>query len=94
MCIVGPAHLLGTQNAAEALRLLAPGACMGADLDEHVGLRDVDGVVAHLAQEHCAHLQSERTDCILCHMCPGIKQPAVHHGFGQKPQQSQPVGLQ
>ena len=56
---------------------------MGADLDKHIGLRDVDGVVAHLAQEHCAHLQSERINSILCHMCAGIKQPATHHSLAR-----------
>jgi hypothetical protein len=40
--------LFGTQDAAEALRLLPPAAGVGRDLDEHVGLWDVQAVVADL----------------------------------------------
>jgi len=41
----------GAQDAAQALRLLAAGARVRGDLDQHVGLRDVQAVVAHLGQE-------------------------------------------
>ena len=50
--------LLSTQDAAEALGLLAPGAAVTGDLDQHVGLRNVDGVVAHLGEEHRVDLQA------------------------------------
>eukprot|EP00959_Pyramimonas_sp_CCMP1952_P316647 6627741-Pyramimonas_sp.AAC.1 len=39
---------LGSKNAPQALRLLPPAARVGRNLDDHVRLRDVDGVVAHL----------------------------------------------
>ena len=39
---------LWTQNAAEALRLLPARAEVRGDLDDHVGLGQVDGGVAHL----------------------------------------------
>ena len=44
-------HLLRTQDAAQALRLLAAGARVAADLDEHIRLWDVDAIVAHFGQE-------------------------------------------
>ena len=40
-------NLLGSQYATQALRLLAAGARVAADLDEHIRLWDVDAVVAH-----------------------------------------------
>ncbi len=41
---------LGAQDAAQALSLLSAAARVAADLDEHVGLGDVQAVVAHLPQ--------------------------------------------
>ncbi len=38
---------------------------MGAYLYEHVGLWDVDGVIAYLGQKHCAHLQQMQCFSIL-----------------------------
>ncbi len=40
--------LFGSEDAAEALCLLAPGASMTGDLDQHIGLWDVNGVVTYL----------------------------------------------
>lgn len=54
----GCGHLLGPQDAAEALRFLPPGARVAADLDEHIRLGDVDAVVAHLGQEQRVDLRS------------------------------------
>jgi len=54
--------LFGAQDAAEALRLLAARARVAADLDEHVGLRDVDAVVAHLGQEQRVDLRCIQTE--------------------------------
>lgn len=48
--------LFCSEDAAQALRLLAPGAGMTGDLDQHVGLWDVNGVVTYLGQEHSVHL--------------------------------------
>jgi len=59
-----PAHLFGAQDAAEALRLLAAGAGVAGDLDQHVGLRDINGVVAHLGQEHRVDLQPTQVGTI------------------------------
>ena len=52
---------LGTQDAAEALCFLPARPRMAGDLDEHVGLRDVDGVVSHLGQEDGVHLPGRST---------------------------------
>lgn len=35
-------------NTAQHTHLLPPGACVRRDLDEHVGLRDVERIVSHL----------------------------------------------
>lgn len=64
--------LFGAQDAAEALRLLAARARMAADLDEHVGLRDVDAVIAHLGQEQRVDLRRIKTE--------GPGQHSVHVG--------------
>jgi hypothetical protein len=40
--------LLCSQDAPQALRLLPPAAGMAADLDQHVGLGDVQAVVTNL----------------------------------------------
>jgi hypothetical protein len=40
--------LLCSQDAPQTLRLLPPAACMAADLDQHVSLRDVQAVVTNL----------------------------------------------
>ena len=57
-------HLLRTQDAAQALRLLAAGARVAADLDEHIRLWDVDAVVAHFGQEQRVDLRAARWVCI------------------------------
>ena len=44
------ATFLGSEDAAQPLGLLAPGASVGRDLDEDVGLREVEGGVPHLGQ--------------------------------------------
>ena len=48
--------LFGSEDAAKALCLLAPGASMTGDLDQHVGFWDVNGVVTYFGQEHSVHL--------------------------------------
>lgn len=48
---------LGSEDAPQALGFLPTGSCMAGNLDQHIGLRDVNGVVPHLGQEHCVHLQ-------------------------------------
>ena len=65
--------LLGSEDAAQALRLLPPGARMAGDLDQHVGLWDVNGVVTHFGQEHRVHLHRSimivimhANTCLLC----------------------------
>jgi hypothetical protein len=40
--------LLGPENASQALRLLSSAACMAADLDQDIGLRNVQAVVTNL----------------------------------------------
>mmetsp|Transcript_9423 Transcript_9423/g.38567 ORF Transcript_9423/g.38567 Transcript_9423/m.38567 type:complete len:261 (-) Transcript_9423:1404-2186(-) len=47
---LGP--LLGPKNSAEALCLLSARAKVRRDLNEDISLRQVDGVVAHLRDEH------------------------------------------
>ena len=40
--------LFGSEDSAQALGLLPPGACMTGDLNQHIGLGDVYGVVTNL----------------------------------------------
>ncbi len=54
----GKAHLFGAQDTAQALRLLPPRPRMAADLDQHICLWDIDGVVTNLGQEDSVDLQS------------------------------------
>ena len=65
--------LLGSEDAAQALCLLTPGAGMTGDLDQHIGLWDVNGVVTYLGQEHSVHLHHSimimimhASTCLLC----------------------------
>lgn len=63
--------LFCSEDAAQALRLLAPGASMTGDLDQHVGLWDVNGVVTYFGQEHSVHLRHSliimhANTCLLC----------------------------
>ena len=61
---VAEGHLFGSQDAAEALRLLAAGPRMTADLDEHIGLRDVNAVVSHFTQEQRVDLQAPSAQAV------------------------------
>lgn len=64
ICWRGPsARLLGTQDAAQSLGFLPPGACMAADLDKAISLWDVQGVVTNFAQEDCIHLHIRQSKC-------------------------------
>ena len=49
----------GSEDAAQALSLLAAGPCVTGDLDQHICLRNVNGVVPHLGQEHSVDLNQE-----------------------------------
>ena len=48
--------LFGSEDTAQAVCLRAPGAGMTGDLDQHIGLWDVNGVVTYLGQEHGVYL--------------------------------------
>lgn len=48
--------LFGSEDTAQALCLLASGASMTGDLDQHIGLWYVNGVVTYLGQEHSVYL--------------------------------------
>lgn len=49
----------GSEDAAETLSLLAARPCMAGNLDQHIRLRNVNGVVPHLGQEDSVHLHQE-----------------------------------
>ena len=51
-------HLFGSKNTAQALSFLSTRAGMAADLDEHIGLWNIDRIVSHLGQEDRIYLQS------------------------------------
>ena len=71
------ARLLGSQDAAEALRLLAARPGVAGDLDQNIGFRDVDGVVAHLGEEHRVDLRTrgEQAKDLRTSRCAGPRPP-------------------
>ena len=54
--LVAVVVLLGAQDTAETLGLLAPRAAVTRDLNEHVGVRQVERRVGHLRHEDGVHL--------------------------------------
>jgi len=52
----GAAVALGSENATEPLRLLPARTEHPGHLDEHVGVREVDGEVSHLGEHEAGQL--------------------------------------
>ena len=58
--LVDNGALLGAQDAPQPLGLLPPRTAMAGDLDEHVGLGQVEAGVRHLAHKDGVHLEGCR----------------------------------